>query len=197
MLLQAYWGSPTVPGSLCNLRDHIHRGLVDKAGKTFNIADEFVTHSVRAHMIAAICSHLGMSRPTDSLVHDCSREWLESTANLSSDQKYSHLSQRILSTACINPFSTWGSCTLYIDLRNAIRSEEGQHIIRLWKHWSVLFLALNKCNYSKEAMNLLANINASYPKWLAYIVTHNRTVNTHGKAGHGKPIDQMLEHYNL
>ena len=44
MLLQAYWGSPTVPGSLCNLRDHIHRGLVDKAGKTFNIADEFVTH---------------------------------------------------------------------------------------------------------------------------------------------------------
>ena len=80
MLLQAYWGSPTVPGSLCNLRDHIHRGLVDKAGKTFNIADEFVTHSVRAHMIAAICSHLGMSRPTDSLVHDCSREWLESTA---------------------------------------------------------------------------------------------------------------------
>ena len=63
-----------------SLQDHIHRGLVDKAGKTFNIADEFVTHSVRAHMIAAICSHLGMSRPTDSLVHDCSREWLESTA---------------------------------------------------------------------------------------------------------------------
>ena len=86
---------------------------------------------------------------------------------------------------------------MYIDLRNAIRSEEGQHIIRLWKHWSVLFLGLNKSNYSKEAMNLLANINASYPKWLTYIVTHNRTVNTHGKAGHGKPIDQMLEHYNL
>ena len=49
MLLQAYWGSPTVPGSLCNLRDHIHRGLVDKAGKTFNIADEFVRKDQCGH----------------------------------------------------------------------------------------------------------------------------------------------------
>ena len=195
MLLQAYWGSPTVPGSLCNLRDHIHRGLVDKAGKTFNIADEFVTHSVRAHMIAAICSHLGMSTPTDLLVHECSREWLESTAK-------SFVRSKVLPSESKDPVyglhrSFLYTGFMYIDLRNAIRLEEGQHIIRLWKHWSVLFLALNKSNYSKEAMNLLANINASYPKWLAYIVTHNRTVNTHGKAGHGKPIDQMLEHYNL
>ena len=52
-----------------NLRDHIHRGLVDKAEKTFNIADKFVTHSIWTHMIAVICSHLGMSKPTDPLVH--------------------------------------------------------------------------------------------------------------------------------
>ena len=106
--------------------------------------------------------------------------------NLSSDQKY------ILPSESKDPVyglhrSFFYTGIMYIDLRNAIRSEEGQHIIRLWKHWSVLFLALSKCNHSKEAMNLLANINASYPKWLAYIVTHNWTVNTHGKAGHGKP----------
>ena len=42
-----------------------------------------------------------------------------------------------------------------------------------------------------EAFNLLANIHA-FPKHIAYIVTHNCTVNMHGREGHGKPIDQML-----
>ena len=86
---------------------------------------------------------------------------------------------------------------LYADLRNAIRNEEGPHIIRLWKHWAVLFLAMNKKNYAKEAFSLLANLHASFPKHIAYIVTHNRTINMHGREGHGKPIDQTLEHYNL
>jgi hypothetical protein len=29
------------------------------------------------------------------------------------------------------------------------------------------------------------------------LLTHNRTVNTTGKAGRDKPLDQMVEHYNL
>ena len=84
-----------------------------------------------------------------------------------------------------------------MDLRKAIRHEEGTHIIRLWKHWAILFLGTNRKNYSAEAYNLLCNLQASYPKHIAYIVTHNRTVNVHGMPGRGKPIDQMLEHYNL
>ena len=190
MLLQAYWGTPTIPGSLCNLREHINRGLVDKAGKTFNISDEFAIHTVKAHMIAAICSYLGINAPTDPVVHECSHEWLKATAKR-------FVESRLIPSESKNPIYGLHRSFLYIDLRNAIRSEEGQDIIRLWKHWLVLFLAFNKSNYSKEAINLLSNIKALYPKWLAFIVTHNRTVNTHGKAGHGKPIDQMLEHYNL
>lgn len=86
---------------------------------------------------------------------------------------------------------------LYVDLRKAIRCEEGEQIIRLWKHWAILFLGTNRKNYSNEALNLLCNIKATFPKHIAYIATHNRTVNTTGKPGCGKPMDQMLEHYNL
>ena len=104
---------------------------------------------MRAHIIAAICSHLGMSKPTDSLVHECSRERLESTPK-------SFIKSRVLPSKTKDPvyvlyWSFLYTGFMHIDLRNAIWSEEGQHIIHQWKHWSVLFLGLNKYNYSKEA----------------------------------------------
>ena len=40
----------------------------------------------------------------------------------------------------------------------AIRYEEGAHIIRLWKHWAILFLGTNRKKYSAEAYNLLCNL---------------------------------------
>ncbi len=55
-----------------------------------------------------------------------------------------------------------------------------------------------KChNHDNEAVKLLANLKDDYPSHIAYIVTHNRTVNMDGHLGHGKPINQMVEHYNL
>ena len=86
---------------------------------------------------------------------------------------------------------------LYYDLRQAIRYEDGEHIIRHWKLWLPYFLALGRKNYSNEAANLICNIQADFPKHIAYIAIHNRTVNTTGRTGHGKPVDQMVEHYNL
>jgi hypothetical protein len=40
-------------------------------------------------------------------------------------------------------------------------------------------------------------IVADFPKYIAFIATYNGTVNTENKPGRGKPIDQMMEHYNL
>lgn len=39
-----FWDSPTHPGSLCHLREHLNRKQVDKAVKVFNVGDEFVMH---------------------------------------------------------------------------------------------------------------------------------------------------------
>ena len=73
---------------------------------------------------------------------------------------------------------------LYLDLRQSIRFEEGEHIIRMWRLWLPYFLGTDRKNYSCEAANLMCNLKASFPKHIAYLVTHNRTVNTDGRPGH-------------
>ena len=86
---------------------------------------------------------------------------------------------------------------LYVDLWEAIRWEDGPQIIRHWKFWLPRFIATGMKNYATESVRLLANLSADYPKHIAYIITHNGTVNMEGKPGRGKPMDQMIEHYNL
>ena len=82
-------------------------------------------------------------------------------------------------------------CFLYVDLRDAIRYEDGDQVIRLWKHWLVYFLGNKRKNYATEAMNLLCNLKCDFPSHVAYIVTHNRAVNMSGKEGRAKPLDQL------
>jgi hypothetical protein len=63
--------------------------------------------------------------------------------------------------------------------------------------WLPGFIATGCKNYAVECVHLLTNRCADLPKHLAYIAIHNRTVNIEGKPGRGKPLDQMMEHYNL
>ena len=86
---------------------------------------------------------------------------------------------------------------MYYDLRTAIQFEGGEHIIRHWKWWIPQFLATGYKNYALEAANHLFNVIARFQEHISYIVVNNRTVNIDGKQGHGKPIDQAMEHYNL
>lgn len=86
---------------------------------------------------------------------------------------------------------------LYTDLRNAIRWENGAHIIRHRKFWLPRFIGLGCKNYATEAVNLIAHLEADFFKHISYIVKRNRTVNTTGKPGCGKPVDQLMEQYVL
>ena len=54
-------------------------------------------------------------------------------------------------------------------------------------------------NYAVERVQMLASLCADLPRHLAYIATHNRTVNMEGKSGRGKPIDQLndTQHVNF
>lgn len=54
-----------MPGSLSNLRAYVNRVLVDKAGKTFHIVDEFIQHAHAAHLLAAVCDKLQIESPQD------------------------------------------------------------------------------------------------------------------------------------
>ena len=86
---------------------------------------------------------------------------------------------------------------LYCNLRDCIRYEDGPQIITMWRYWLLHLLRGHKVNYAHEAANLLANLEADWPPEIAFIHTHCRTVNVAGKPGHGKPVDQLIEHYNL
>ena len=78
-----------------------------------------------------------------------------------------------------------------------MKYEDGPRVIQHWRMWLLYFLATKRSNYSNEAANLLANLKADFSKRLAYIVTHNRPVNSLGIPGHGKSIDMAVEHHNL
>ena len=119
------------------------------------------------------CTILGIASPADDIEHSVSAEWLQSKAKLvaqetinpikSSDPVYSK-HRAFLHLAF-----------LYIDLRRAIQWEDGPQILRHWKLWIPRFIGTGCKNYATEAVNLIAHINADFPKHTAYIATHNRT----------------------
>ena len=155
----------------------------------------FVT-AFESHLTAAVCEELQIESPDDDFPFEDKREWLESLAQ--SIVRNHIMPCDTLSDPILAMHRSFLYCAfLYIDLRQAIRDEEGDQIVRHWKHWLILFLATNRKNYATEALNLLINLSSIFPRHIAHIATHNRTVNTKGTQGHGKPIDQMLEHYNL
>ena len=163
-------------------------------GKDFH---EFIIHAFQGHLSASICEKLGLSSldcPMPPSETEVTIEWLRVTAksivectimpadSLRQDPVYA-LHRAFMHGAFI-----------YADLRNAIKYEDGNQIIRLWKHWLVYFLGTGRKNYSVEAINLLRNLSCDYPAHIAYIVKHNRCVNMTGR---GKVMDQLIEHCNL
>ncbi len=193
VLLSSYWGSASTPGSLYHLREVVRRHQVDHKGKNFSVADEFAIHCFKAHLLANLCRQFQIKAPSDAIPHDVTSSWLQRTAERL-------LKCSIMPTESEDPVyfhhrSFLYTGFLYQDLRAAIRFEEGCHIIRHWKMWLPMFLGKKCHNYAYEAVNLLSNLKADFPPHIAHIITHNRTVNVDGRAGHGKPIDQMVKHY--
>ena len=134
----AFWGTPSLPGSLCNLREYLNRKQVNKSVTVFNVGDEFLQHVFRAHMVANICSYLKVKSTDDSIDHEHNMQWLKQTAEAvvaqtlcpaSSDDSVYYFHKSFLHLAF-----------LYNDLRLAIRWEDGPHVIRYWKLWIPHFL---------------------------------------------------------
>ena len=190
-----FWGSPAQTGSLCNLREVIRRIHVDKGVKVFIVGDEFLVHAFRAHLTASAMTHLKIIKADEPIDHPITKDWLHDTA----ERLVTHTLMPNTSTDPLYKMhrSFLHHAFLYIDLREAIRWGNGSQIIRQWKFWLPRFLAAGFSNYSAEEVHLISNLTARFPKHIAYIATHNRTVNISGIPGRAKPIDQLIEHYNL
>ena len=190
-----FWGSPSDVGSLCNIRELISRKLVTRTVKAFNIGDKFLIHAFRAHFMAGICSILKIKSPTEHIEHTGSLEWLQEKAQTIVQRTIHPVTS--IDQVYTKHRSFLHMAFLYLNLRTAIRWEDGPTIVRHWKLWLPRFIGTGCKNYTAEAINLIAHLKADFPKHIAYIATHNRTVNTTGKPGHGKPVDQLMEHYVL
>ena len=195
VIFSMYWGSPSQVGSLCNLREVIRRVQVDKGVKLFNVGDEFLLHVFKSHFKASILLILNVHTTSDSVSHQLSKAWLH-------DMAEKIVSDILVPSSSSDPVHDFHRSFLhhmfvYIDLREAIRWENGPQVIAHWKWWLPRFLATGCRNYASESVKLIANLKADFPRHISYIATHNRTVNTSGIAGRGKPVDQFIEHYNL
>ena len=192
MVFLTFWGTPAQTGSLSNIKEHIRRRQVDKTVKVFNVGDKFLLHAFKGHLLASMASSLGLKSPSDPIQHQNSLEWLKCIAE--------QLVEKTIMPPSTSPSlhrAFLHMAFLYMDLRNAIRFENGPQIMRHYKYWLPRFIATGKRNYAVECVRVITNLSADFPRHIAYIATHNRTVNTTGKIGRGKPVDQMVEHYNL
>lgn len=198
-----FWGSAEDRGSLSSLKELVNRKGVDVQAKTFEASDEFLHHTLEAHLTASLLQFLDIvdtSQVPASAGGQPSQSWLEKTAasfvhrvvGIPTDS-HTHEADNVYN----QHRSFLHAALLYSDLRNAVRCEDGPRIISQWRWWLPYFLATNRKNYSQEAANLLANLSADFSPRMAYIATHNRTVNTTGRPGKGKPIDMAIEHHNL
>ena len=80
VVFHVFWGTPSLPGSLCNVREYLNRNQVNKGVTVFSVGDEFLLHVFRAHMVESICSYLKVKLTDDSIEHDLNVQWLEQTA---------------------------------------------------------------------------------------------------------------------
>ena len=132
----------------------------------------------------------------DPVHHEKSLEWLSSTAK-------SVVEKQVMPRQSNDPINALHCSLLYVgflytDLRKAIRYEEGDHIIHLWKYWAILSLGII---VKTTLLKLQAPMQfTTYQKHIAYIVTHKKIANLYSIPGQGKPIDQVCDvtsqHYN-
>lgn len=179
-----------------HVREYVQRLQVDKNVKTFNIGDEFLVHAFKGHLTAAICTLLKLKSQDDPVAHIPTLQWLEKTAEMIVAQTFFPVPYSYRS--CLQPaqgFPTYSISLCRLEECNSLGRWPSYHTAlevvasHTGRHW-MQELCSGSCPF-------VANVTSRFPRHIAYIVTHNRTVNMDGRPGHGKPMDQMMEHYNL
>lgn len=69
-VVETFWGSITQSGSISNLREKVNRTQLDKTAKTFSIADEFVIHALKAHLLAAVYTMFNICSGDQRIPHE-------------------------------------------------------------------------------------------------------------------------------
>ena len=88
LIFLMFWGTTSQPGSLCNVREYISRKQVDKEAKVFNVADEFLIHTFKSHLLARVCSLLKLTSPSSDFNYAPTYEWFQKQARMLAEKAY-------------------------------------------------------------------------------------------------------------
>ena len=135
-----------------HVREQIRRNQVDKDVKVFSVGDEFVIHSFKAHLTARVYTTLGLHSTSDTIPH----EKIPCMASINSrEASHRDLPMHIPSSDTLYSMHRTLLHTgfLYVDLRHAIRYENGPHIVRLWKLWLPRLIETGRKNYAVECQS--------------------------------------------
>ena len=116
-----------------NLREVIRQTHVDKNVRVFNVGDEFLVHAFKGHLIANIMNQLDVKTTEDPIDHNITKVWLQETAD-------KLVNCTLMPVDSIDPMykmhrSFLHHAFLCVDLREAIRWENGPQVVRHWKFW--------------------------------------------------------------
>ena len=84
---------------------------------------------------------------------------------------------------------------IWYGFHDAIKEGDGDRVLRYWKFLLLIFKATKCQNYSKEAVNLLLQVQILSPRLIAQL-KWSRFVNTTGRTGCNIPCDLYMEHMN-
>lgn len=85
---------------------------------------------------------------------------------------------------------------LLLELKDALRKDDGERVVRCWKVMLLYFRHARHTNYQKEAFEFLAMVNATASSKIVKQVTWGHFVNTQGYTGMNIPVDLHMEHLN-
>lgn len=105
-------------------------------------------HTFRAHLLASVTFSLGISEVSHSIPHEDSEEWLRGQAEQL--VKEILIPQTTKDPVHMLHKSFLHHAFLYVDLREAIRWENGPQIVRHWKWWLPRFIGTGKKNYAAD-----------------------------------------------
>ena len=71
-----------------------------------SIADEFISHTFKAHLLAAVCAEFGVTSAHDNIPHDTSLEWLETTARSIFEKRLVPHESRVAITVPMAPLTS-------------------------------------------------------------------------------------------
>ncbi len=110
--------------------------------QAFSIADEFVLHVFKAHIVANICEKVKIETPLQCIQREATPEWLEEIAEtMLSSHHRTQMTQFLLYTDCscmqALGFSYYiNTCELLFLMKN------GGNIVHYWKYTGFLFFSL-------------------------------------------------------